>query len=303
MKNNILFIFLDGYGMGENSSDNPFTLASMPFFNTILEGPLVKSKSVNRPGVLLKGIDACLDVEGIPQSATGQTALFTGQNAAKELGFHLPAYPEIELTGLINKGNILKDTVKAGLKATFANSYSRRYFQLIKQRKLFHSATTLCVYSAGLTFRSLEDLKEGRAVHWDITRHSLADYPEHSVIPVSPERAGRDLARLAEDFDLVLFECFLPDLLGHKKAVEPKLEVLSRIDTFCKEVYEEKSESVSIVISSDHGNIETIKSGSHTRNQVPLIVLGKAADHFKNARSIMDLKALMESWLGIEEKA
>ena len=108
MKNKIIFIFLDGFGLGDNSEANPLANASMPFLKNILDGRMINKNLINKNTLLLKGIDACLGVKGIPQSATGQTALFTGENAAKKLGFHLPAFPNRELREVINNSNYIR---------------------------------------------------------------------------------------------------------------------------------------------------------------------------------------------------
>ena len=70
----MIFIFIDGFGIGkEDASVNPLANPELPNINYIL----------NKAGAI--PTDACLDVPGLPQSATGQTTIFTGQNASKVL--------------------------------------------------------------------------------------------------------------------------------------------------------------------------------------------------------------------------
>jgi len=68
----MIFIFIDGFGIGkEDASVNPLANPELPNINYIL----------NKAGAI--PTDACLDVPGLPQSATGQTTIFTGQNASR----------------------------------------------------------------------------------------------------------------------------------------------------------------------------------------------------------------------------
>ena len=122
--NKLIFIFLDGVGLGEDDADNPLATTGLPFLTSLLGAPLLKDLTVRQPQLLCQGIDACLGVAGIPQSATGQTALLTGCNAARHLGYHLPAFPNEALIELIQQDSLLKRAKSRGLRATFANAYT-----------------------------------------------------------------------------------------------------------------------------------------------------------------------------------
>lgn len=285
----IIFIFLDGFGLAPAGPDNPLSETPMPGFVKHTGGPLITESSVCKEGVLLKGIDACLDIQGIPQSATGQTALFTGVNSSRKLGYHLPAFPNKELQEIIKKDNLLKRLKQGGKRAIFANSYSEEYFILEKQGKRVHSVTTHCVFSSETPFRNVQDLKAGRAVHWDITRRHSIGKTLNNVEPVTPEEAGTHLASLSKENDLVLFECFLPDMIGHKKDRQRAETFLRELDRFTDALLCHAPEGTTLIISSDHGNIEDLSTGNHTRNPVPLLVLGPLALSFRKAKSITDI--------------
>jgi hypothetical protein len=289
MSPQVLFVFLDGVGLGPARDSNPFWLAPMPNLCQLLGGPLVDGHAVERPGLLLKGIDACLGVEGLPQSATGQTALFTGVNAAQLLGYHLTAYPNRPLIHLINEHNILKRATESGYRATFANAYTPTYFQLVEEGKRRHSATTLSVLAAGLPFRLMADLERGQAIYWDITHRFLNEYLKISMPVIEPELAGQRLARLADEHDLVLYECFLPDVIGHRKNVQEALILLETLDRFLASLLKEMGPTVNLVVSSDHGNLEDMGIGIHTANPVPLLVVGPEAGVFREAQAITDV--------------
>jgi len=285
----VIFAFLDGLGLGPADETNPLWLAPMPNLRQLLGGPLVAGRNVDRPGLLFKGIDALMGVPGLPHSATGQTALFTGVNAAQLLGRHLGAYPSGPLIQVINEHNILKRATERGYRATFANAYTPQYFQLVKERKRRHSATTLSVLAAGLPFRTLADLKRGEAVYWDITHFYLAGHLHLPVPIIEPEMAGQRLARLSHSYDLVLYESFLPDAVGHRKDLEMALEILDMLDRFFAGLLEEVGPTVTVVMSSDHGNLEEIGLGLHSTNPVPLLAVGPGAESLRQAQAITDV--------------
>lgn len=257
-------------------------------------------ETVREADRLLIPLDATLGVEGTPQSATGQVSLFTGRNAARELGYHLAAYPNRLLQGILNEDNLLKHVAEAGGRATFANAYSSQYFEAVEARKLRHSATTLCVLAAGLTFRLLDDLLAGRAVFWDITNTELQQRPGYEHVPaVAAEVAGERLARLAAEHDLVLFECFQPDRLGHRKDADAALAFLSLLDCFLGAAVDHLPSDAGLVLCSDHGNLEDLSSGGHTRNPVPLLVIGPAAEQFAGATDITHVAPAIYQALGL----
>lgn len=285
----VIFVFLDGLGLGPADESNPLWLAPLPNLRRLLGGPLVAGRNVDRPGLLFKPIDALLGVQGLPQSATGQTALFTGINAAQLLGHHLGAYPNAHLTEVINEHNILKRATGRGYRATFANAYTPQYFRLVKERKRRHSATTLSVLAAGLPFRTLEDLERGEAVYWDITNRYLVEHLHLAVPIIEPQTAGRRLARLSRNYDLVLYESFLTDVVGHRQDRDTALEVLDLLDRFFAGLLGEVEPTVTVVMSSDHGNLEEIRVGTHSTNPVPLLAVGPGAASFRRAQAITDV--------------
>lgn len=282
--NSILLLFLDGFGLGKADTNNPLYTYGLPGLERKIGCKLLAGSSVSTSSVLLKGIDACLGVKGIPQSATGQTALFTGINAPSVLGYHLPAFPDQQLIDVIQTHSIIKQTTDIGLRATFANAYSDSYFEKVAQRKFTHSVTTHCVLAANIPFRTTEDLLHDNAVYWDITRA----HPNisNSVKAISPESAGFHLSTIASKHELTIFECFATDIIGHSTSMEKAVEILTIIDKFICGILDTLPENVSLLLSSDHGNIEDLSVGKHTENAVPLLVVGPSAPFFSSVDRI-----------------
>ena len=79
----VIIIFIDGVGIGKNDPDlNPCMHSKHKIFSPINNLPFAGKRFA---------LDACLHINGFPQSATGQTALLTGVNASAILGRHLQA--------------------------------------------------------------------------------------------------------------------------------------------------------------------------------------------------------------------
>jgi hypothetical protein len=285
-----LFVFLDGVGLGPPGPDNPLSQVPMPQLCALLGGPLAAPAGepfATANGLTLQAVDACLGVAGLPQSATGQTSLFTGVNAQGRVGDHVTAYPTAALREIIAEYSVLKRAAEAGARVLFANAHSKRFWQMIRDGKRHLGASTLTALAAGAPIPTLADLAEGRAVLWDITHEIAASYLGYELPPVSAEEAGARLARLAGDYDLVLYESFLTDLAGHRRLEADW--VLARVDAFLGAVVAHRLPGTTLVVCSDHGNLEDATTKSHTLNPVPLLAVGPGAAHFRQATAITDV--------------
>ena len=294
----ILFVFLDGVGLAPPGADNPLSCVAMPHLRDLLGGPLVctgqdGALGAAPNGLTLRALDACLGVPGLPQSATGQTALFTGVNAPALVGDHVSAYPTAALREVIAEHSVLKRAAAAGARVTFANAHSGRFWQMIREGKRRLGASTLTALAAGVPIPTLSDLVEGRAVLWDITHEVAAGYLGYDLPLVSAEEAGVRLARLAAEYDLMLYETFLPDLAGHGR-IEPEW-VLTRLDDFLGGILAHRSPDTTLVVCSDHGNLEDTTTKAHTTNPVPLLAVGPAAGRFRQATAITDVTPVILS--------
>ena len=292
-----LVVFVDGVGLAPASTANPFSAATMPYLTRILGGPLTAESTQAGNEVLLRPIDACLGVDGLPQSATGQATLFTGVNAAAELGRHVTGLPGPRVRAIVEGRGILRRAVAAGFRTTFANAYTSGYLASLERGDSAPSVTTCLCRSAGLRLRTTKDLETGRAVTWDIVGDLYGSRAGVETEPTKPEAAGQRLARISADYDLTLFETFLPDLAGHQRIEMPPAAVVSRLDRFLEGLLESRA-GVSVILVSDHGNLEDPSSRRHTRTPVPLFVVGPAAPLFAEARSVADATPIILGALG-----
>lgn len=299
----LLFIFLDGIGLGPDEPDNPFATTPLPTLERLCGGRMVAGRSLMTADHLFRPLDAGLGVEGLPQSGTGQTTLFTGVNAAQVAGMHVSAYPTEVLREHIAAFSLLKRAREAGLRVTFANAYSPYYWQMAASRRHRHSATTWTNLAAGLPFRSFEDLARGEAVYWDITHEVARSRYAPELNLISPQEAGRRLAGLLAHHDLVLFESFLPDLVGHRRLDWTPQQVLERIDGLLEGVLAALPEGATLLITSDHGNLEDPATKGHTYNPVPLIVWGPGAAWFAEVYDLTGVTPAILTYLQTRAKA
>jgi 2,3-bisphosphoglycerate-independent phosphoglycerate mutase len=282
----VLFLFLDGVGLAPAGADNPLTDAPMPTVRDLLGGPLTLEQAQQRADLLLAPIDATLGVPGLPQSGTGQTALFGGFNAAAMHGRHQPAFPPVALRPLLMEQSVLRRVVNGGGMATFANPFAPSYWQAVAARRVRRSASVIATEGAGLRFRDEADLRAGHAVAWDITGEAMR-MRGMAVPPVAPHAAGANLARLAVAHDLVLWESFLPDLAGHGRLPLGVSNAMARMDSMLAGLLAARRSQDTLVISSDHGNIESASAPAHTRNPVLLLVVGPGAAAFAHVQDIV----------------
>ncbi|WP_018214538.1 metalloenzyme domain protein [Desulfitobacterium hafniense] len=269
-----VMIFLDGFGLG-GDRDNPIMTAHTPYIDELLGGHYLwgQERRIESEQLILIPLDASLDVTGIPQSATGQTTLWTGVNGAKALGFHLNAYPNEKLAEIIKEKSIFKQLADQDKKVTFANTFTSHYDEMIASGKRRHTASTLSALAGGVPLRRIEDLLQGKGVYQDMTNEILRELEQEADIPlITPYEAGRNLGRLALDYDFTLYEFFQTDVRGHKQDWEKAVTLIEQIDGFIGGFMSVvRHEDVTWLLTSDHGNIEDFSVKGHTQNPVPAL--------------------------------
>lgn len=285
----VFFVFVDGIGVGENHPDNP--LASYEFksfsYFTGENGIHKECKERVEKDFLYKAIDANLGVEGLPQSGTGQTSLFSGKNASKLAGRHFGPFPHSETKHLLQKESLFHQVVNLGMTPHFMNAYPDLFFKHAEKRNRW-SATTLMVQSAGIPLNRLEDVKNESAITAEIVQSAWREKLNLDVPQIKPSQASKRVLSALQNYDLVLFEYYLTDKAGHKMEREIADRVLRVLDDFLTEILRNLSEKDTYVLTSDHGNLEDLSTKTHTRNPVPLFVKGDI-EPFLKATSILDV--------------
>lgn len=295
-----LLLFVDGIGLGpDDPAVNPFVAARTPVLDRLLGRKLTHTADpVQWNGALLVPLDATLGVDGLPQSATGQTALLTGVNAPQVVGRHVTAYPTEQLRTLLAEHNLFAQVRRRGGTVALANAYTPEYFAAVEAGRLRHAAITFSALSAGVRLRDLDDLRAGRAVFHDLTNQRPRSWG-HDVPVIPPERAGRHLARIAREHTLTVFEFFLTDLAAHARIPLDGVEVVEMLDALLGGVVDETAgDDTLVLMASDHGNLEDRRQSVHTRNPVPALLVGAGREAVgRRLRAITDVTPALADWL------
>jgi len=290
----MIFIFLDGVGMGKTDANNPFFTAQTSYL------PFYGEENILPDGTPIKGIDACLGVEGIPQSATGQTTIYTGENIPARLKEHKGSYPNKKMRQVIMSQNLLKRLNVNSIKARFINAYPQHSelfskhvsleedgsynftekFPRLFQRRI--SVTSCMLIANGMTPFDVGEIREKRSIFQDYTNRYLIerglDIPEYS-----PETAAEILFNASREFEFVLYEYFQTDIYAHRKSLEESLELIRGLDRLVGKLLtllDPRDDT--LLITSDHGNLEDFSQRAHTRNPVPLLTWGHRSESLRH---------------------
>jgi 2,3-bisphosphoglycerate-independent phosphoglycerate mutase len=274
----VLFIFLDGVGIGRADPDtNPFFQARLPTLRSLLGGELPHLDNPEGLGASAVAfpLDATLGVEGLPQSGTGQTALLTGKNAPGLYGRHFGPWVPVRLRPLLQEMSILARATSSGASCAFANAYPKEYATSKWARR--PAAPPLAASAAGVMTREARALAAGDALSSEIVNTPWRTHLGYTHLPdITAETAGANLARISSKHRLTFFAHYATDLAGHRGKMRGGVEALERVDAFLAGVTENLSSDTLLVLASDHGNLEDITQG-HTLNPVLGLLSGPKA--------------------------
>ena len=269
----VLLFFIDGLGIGSRGEFNPL--------DGLADAEPLAIFDQERSETIFDGIvvptDATLGIEGRPQSASGQTTILTGVNVPAKLGYHKQGFPNAAMLEIIREHSIFLQLTRAGVEPiTFANTYPQRFFD---ERPRWVSATTAAVEAAGLPFRTVPDLKAGRAVYQDFTNAMLIARGEE-VKPRTADEAANVLATIVAENRFTLYEYFITDKIGHAQDMEAAKLVLTNLARLIRSALTATDlDRTTVILTTDHGNIEDLSSRNHTLNMVPTIVWGAHRQH------------------------
>ena len=299
----ILFLFLDGIGLGEDNPEiNPFVRANMPYLESLLGGKkITKSAAPFESDIAtLKAIDPNLGVKGLPQSATGQAVLLTGINIPAELGYHYGPKPNPEVAQYLNGQTIFSKTINAGKKTALLNAYPPRYFDGIDSGKRLYSSIPLALTNAGIPLFTEKDYYAGNALSADFTGEGWRTFLGFKDAPLfDPESAGSNLANLASQYDFSFFEYWASDYAGHKQDMDWAVRQLEILDGMLKGMLSGSNGKIDLLlITSDHGNMEDLGTRKHTASNVPLLLFGNKTNRDAFA-SVSDLTGVAPAILNL----
>lgn len=297
----VIFIFLDGVGIGDCSAHNPFYLCRpgyLPFFSGNQGWP---DKTPVKP------IDPLLGVAGFPQSATGQTTLYTGVSIPGMINMHRGSYPDKVMRKIIKNHSLLFQLKKKSVPAAFINAYpvytrlftsehirilndgrmhfSNEFPELFKKRI---SVTTCMLVSAGQQPFGETDIIKEKTIYQDYTNRSLRE--RGLTLPeFSPEKAAKIIYKKSREYAFILYEYFQTDVYGHRKSMVERIDLIEKLNRLLKALVSRLDrETDTLVITSDHGNLEDGSTRGHTLNPVPLITWGRESGHIRKKIESID---------------
>ncbi|MGO9831808.1 MAG: metalloenzyme [Myxococcaceae bacterium] len=278
----VALLFVDGVGVGLNNPD----------VNPLARGAFLLSQFEDGTGTPLPGgelslVDATFGMAGRPQSASNQTALFTGLPAPLLVGRHVLGYPDAALRALLAEHSLVKRLVESGRQATFANAYPAAYLAALglphaaggppdvtiparARRRLRPSASTAAFAAGQVPLRTLDALRAGQALAHDVT--GARGVARGLRVPLrTASEAAETFWRIAAGMDFTLFEHFAADEAGHAQDSAAALEALATFDAFVRAVVAHRPADTRVLVTSDHGNVEDLRTRNHTRGLVPLL--------------------------------
>ena len=293
-KKHVILLFIDGVGIGVNDPEfNPCAYSETGVFNS----------DPSALGGFKVGLDANLDTDGLPQSATGQTAIYTGVNTARLIGRHLFGFPNNPLRKLLKTDSMFVKLTKQGRSCKFLNAFRPVFFTTPDIfDNMYMSATTEMNRAAELSFNSIHDIRQGRALYHDYSNRVLKD-----LYFDVPELTGTDSAEIilnvSKDFDLVLYEYFETDRAGHDKNLKQAIAEIQKLEALISGIIERIviNDTILLVVS-DHGNIEDLRTKSHTRNPAFCAIWNNGdAQTLSSLKSITDVSGYIMQTLQVKK--
>lgn len=293
----LLFLFLDGLGLGSADPErNPLAAARTPVLREV-SGAAWTQEAPARRGAqrVFRALDATLGHAGLPQSATGQTALLTGHNGADVMGGHYGPWPGPTLRRVLAGGGLFH-RASAGGGAWLANAYPPPFFEALERGRIRLGAAPWAARAAGVPLRDVDHYRRGEAVSVDLHGEALQAFG--AALPLrEPRAAGADLARAAGATTFTYLDLWWTDRLGHQRDHGGAVAYLERFDAFLGGVLDAAPKHLTVLVTSDHGNVEELSHGRHTRAAVPLLALGPAAARLGRAETLLDVApAVLRGW-------
>lgn len=307
----IFYVFLDGVGFGGYDREkNPFSRFAKGFLAPVGGIPIEDTPLEHLKGKIhYLPTDAHMGVPGLPQSATGQTALWTGIPGPQILGRHVSGFPTITLRKIIAEHSFLKRLRESGFEADFLNCFSPKYLEHVQEKPKLVSCSTLVQLASGKPLKTFADLRADKGLYMDLTHEIIATLGFDHIADNDPLLERRDPKLLGKQFfskfqnyDLTLYEYFITDKVGHAMDWQHAQKVIQTLeDFFCGLLESLDPKKDLLIVSSDHGNLEDLSQKNHTENPAATILFGKDADRLaESIRSLADIVPGIYKILGMD---
>ena len=289
-------VFLDGVGIGKKDYQfNPFFKYGFNTFEKIFgDIPSLDNQRLTNGTHFLFPTDATLGVEGLPQSGTGQASLFCGFNAPKFVGKHFGPHPYSSTIPILEKDSLLVHFRNKISGSYFANAYPKVFFDYVNSGRTRLSVTTLTCRLTGIKLNRVSDVRAGNALTAELTNERWNKRLGYKLKVIKPKTAARWLLRIAEKYKFTLYEYYLSDHIGHLRLANEFEKIFTEMDEFLFTLLVEvDSKKMTLLLCSDHGNLEDISVKTHTQNPALTISAGKSAKEI--ADSVTDITQIKKA--------
>ncbi len=243
---------------------------------------------------------------GPDQEKTGSWIVYTSADSVFQVAAHTGVIPLQELYEacekahkmLIGEGSILVERVIARPFHGSAGNYERENENRHDYGITPFENTYLDKIKASgkevVAVGKIKDIFDGKG----ITRH-LPGQPDDGAKVGAVLEALNELESGLVFANLVDFDA----KYGHRRDPEGMARNIRRFDDRLPELLDVLTEDDLLIVTADHGNDPTFKGTDHTRERVPLLVVGGGEPQDLGVRhGFYDVGATVAAWLGVEKE-
>ncbi|MFH0879305.1 MAG: hypothetical protein V2A34_06295, partial [Lentisphaerota bacterium] len=143
------------------------------------------------------------------------------------------------------------------------------------------SVTSCMLLASGQKPFAEADIRAGHALYQDFSNRQLIE--RGLTLPeFTPEKAAQVLLGASRRFDFVLYEYFLTDLYAHRKSLAECVALVGDLDRLVGALLgslDRKEDT--LILTSDHGNLEDHSLRGHSRNPVPFLAWGRHGEFLR----------------------
>jgi phosphopentomutase len=163
----------------------------------------------------------------------------------------------------------------------FLNTYRPSFFEKSFEQKMKRtSCSTVSVLAASVPFHQQQDLFSRKSICHDLTNEVFQENGFDAPL-FTPAESAQILVHALEEFDFLMFEFFLTDLVGHAQDMDRAKKVIQRLEAFLESALSNIDLSqCTFLLISDHGNFEDLSTRSHTKNPALFMTWGQYAEVF-----------------------
>jgi len=238
-----------------------------------------------------------IDELGAEHVATGRLILYTSADSVLQIAAHEGVVPVEELYEVCRVARRHADAYRigrviarpfVGAEGAWQRTGNRHDYSMEPTRTVLD-----CLLEAGVATRSVGkvfDLFAGRGL---FESHPTASNREGMECTLDLWRRGEPGLVFTNlvDFDTVY---------GHRRDVEGYARALVEFDEWLGTLLPHCSREDLVIITADHGNDPTFRGTDHTREEVPVLMLGVEAGALGVRETFADVGATLCEWFGVE---